>query len=227
MQRKPFKARLFGRRREVDYRTFRDAGSSEVIEKKSRFIGEAVRVASAAEAEAYIAGVRKHYYDARHHCFAFIAGEPGTPGEIRRSGDDGEPSGTAGRPILEILEGRSLHNVLIVVTRYFGGTLLGTGGLARAYSAAAREAAEDAGTVTVRDGVRMRISCSYGAYGKFQYQFAQDGVQIADAQFSDNVVMEIVVPPAEEDRIRKLTAELTDGGGQCETLQSVRYEQPD
>ena len=117
--------------------------------------------------------------------------------------------------------------MLIVVTRYFGGTLLGTGGLARAYSAAAREAAEDAGTVTVRDGVRMRISCSYGAYGKFQYQFAQDGVQIADAQFSDNVVMEIVVPPAEEDRIRKLTAELTDGGGQCETLQSVRYEQPD
>ena len=210
-----------------DYKTIRTDGQGEIIEKKSRFIGEVHYAKDLSEAESFLTAARKKYYDARHHCFAFIAGEPGTPGQIRRSGDDGEPSGTAGRPILEILEGRSLHNVLIVVTRYFGGTLLGTGGLARAYSAAAREAAEDAGTVTVRDGVRMRISCSYGAYGKFQYQFAQDGVQIADAQFSDTVVMEIVVPPAEEDRIRKLTAELTDGSGQCETLQSVRYEQPD
>ena len=119
----------------VDYRTIAHEGYSEITEKKSRFLGEAVRAATLKEAEEYIAAVRKRHYDARHHCFAFCVGEPGTPDEIWRSSDDGEPSGTAGKPMLEILKGRELHRTLLVVTRYFGGTLLGTGGLVRAYSA--------------------------------------------------------------------------------------------
>lgn len=210
----------------MDYRTFRQRGSSEVVEKKSRFIGEAVRVASAEEAEAYIAGVRKKYYDARHHCYAFIAGPPGTPDEVKRSGDDGEPSGTAGRPMLEILEGRELHNALIVVTRYFGGTLLGTGGLVRAYSAAAREAAEDAQTVRMCDGVRLRIHCTYGQLGKFQYRFAQENIRIEDTQYGEEVDLDVIVPAAEENRVRGMTVEMTDGSGNCSRIGEVCYEEP-
>ena len=195
----------------MDYRTFRDAGSSEVIEKKSRFIGEAVRVASAAEAEAYIAGVRKHYYDARHHCFAFIAGEPGTPGEIRRSGDDGEPSGTAGRPILEILEGRSLHNVLIVVTRYFGGTLLGTGGLVRAYTQAVKEALANAPLVRMCPCIQYTLTMDYGSLDRVLFYLRQNGLEPGDQTYTDKVQLTVTVEESGADRFFKEITALSSG----------------
>lgn len=201
-------------------------GTSEVVDRKSRFLGEAVRVYSQEEAEAYIAGVRKKHYDARHHCFAWIAGEPGTPSEIRRSGDDGEPSGTAGKPMLEILDGRELHNTLVVVTRYFGGTLLGTGGLVRAYSAAAREAVLDAGTVWIRKGVKVTIRCSYNALGRFQHRFQEEGIQIADTRYSDMVELDAVVPEAGEGELIRLAASLTDGSAVCGKAGAVQYEEP-
>ena len=209
----------------TDYRTCARKGESEIIEKKSRFLGDVVRVSSLEEAEAYIAAVRKRHYDARHHCFAFIVGEPGTPGEILRSSDDGEPQGTAGKPMLEILTGRGLHNVLVVVTRYFGGTLLGTGGLVRAYSAAAKAAAEDAGTVLIRRGVRMSLHCSYPLYGKFQYLFSGEGIQIAETQFSDDVEMHLIVPTPDIPRIQKLITEQTGGAAKGEILEEITYEE--
>ncbi len=119
------------------YKTIYENGEGEVIEKKSRFIAIAAPVQSEEEATAFVESIRKKYWDARHHCYAYILGEKK---EIRRMSDDGEPTGTAGKPILDLIEGGDLTNTIIVVTRYFGGTLLGTGGLARAYSSAARAA---------------------------------------------------------------------------------------
>ena len=121
-----------------DYKTIRTDGQGEIIEKKSRFIGEVHYAKDLSEAESFLTAARKKYYDARHHCFACIVGAPGTPDEILRSNDDGEPGGTAGKPMLEVLTGEGLHYAAAVVTRYFGGTLLGTGGLVRAYTAAVR-----------------------------------------------------------------------------------------
>ena len=209
-----------------DYRTIAETGISEVTEKKSRFIGEICRVRSLEEAEAHIAGIRKQYYDARHHCFAFVTGEPGTPEEIIRSSDDGEPQGTAGKPMLEILTGRQLHQTLIVVTRYFGGTLLGTGGLVRAYSAAAREAAELAETVWVRRGVKLRVGCSYSDYGRLQYLFANEGVMISSSDFGESVSIEAVMQEKRCGEIRKKITELTDGKAEIGELGPVVYEEP-
>ena len=208
----------------IDYRTVKEPGFSEIIEKKSRFLGEAVHMDSLREVENYIAAVRKRHYDARHHCIAYVVGEPGTPDEIIRSGDDGEPSGTAGKPMLEILTGLGLHRTLIVVTRYFGGTLLGTGGLVRAYSAAAKEAFDKARIVTVKQGTAMRISCSYPAYGKFQYIFAKEGITVTDTVFTDSVSIDVTVPAGTENRLRKLVAETTDGQGALEVLGTVTFE---
>lgn len=208
-----------------DYRTVKTAGFSEVVEKKSRFLGEAVHVNTLKEAEDYIAAVRKRHYDARHHCFAFVVGTPGTPDEIIRSSDDGEPQGTAGKPMLEILTGQELHQTLVVVTRYFGGTLLGTGGLVRAYGAAAKEAFAAAGIVTVRQGIKARVSCSYPAYGKFQYLFAKENIAISDTQFAEGVAMEVIIPGGSEERLLKLVAETTDGQGEVELLGEVTFEE--
>lgn len=210
----------------VDYRTIAHEGYSEITEKKSRFLGEAVRAATLEEAEAYIAAVRKRHYDARHHCFAFCVGEPGTPDEIWRSSDDGEPSGTAGKPMLEILKGRELHRTLLVVTRYFGGTLLGTGGLVRAYSAAAKEAADSAGIVLVRQGIRLLIGCTYPALGRFQYLFAREGITIADTKYGENVTLEVIVPESDASRVREMVTRTTDGTGTCTEAGRMTYEDP-
>lgn len=134
------------------YYTIDHPGYGEYEEKKSRFLGEALPVTSEEEVRTELARIRKKYYEARHHCYAYVIG--GVPGNtvqgnatIRRSSDDGEPSGTAGAPILSVIDGKACSNVLIVVTRYFGGTLLGTGGLVRSYTKAASLALENAGIV--------------------------------------------------------------------------------
>ncbi len=207
-----------------EYCTISEMGTGEYIEKKSRFLGEALHVESLEEAEAYIAGVRKKYYDARHHCFAFLVGEPGTPEEIIRSSDDGEPSGTAGKPMLEVLTGKGLHNTLIVVTRYFGGTLLGTGGLVRSYTAAAQAAVEQAEIVTMTHGVRLTVSCTYPAFGKFQYLFQSEGLKMEHIQYAENVSFDLLVPDGEERRIEKIVAETTDGRGQMSVAEHLLYQ---
>lgn len=198
---------------EEEYRTISAPGDGNYEEKKSRFLGEAVHVDTQAEAEDYIARTKKKYYDARHHCWAYIVGTPGTPDEIVRSSDDGEPSGTAGRPILEILQGNSLHRSLIIVTRYFGGTLLGTGGLVRSYTNAARAAALDAGIIRVISGNKVRISCSYQAYGKLEYLFLKDQIVPSDLQYGEGVMFTVTIPSAELDSIRTRVTEVTSGQG--------------
>lgn len=206
-----------------EYRTVGERGDGEYDEKKSRFLGEAVHIETEADADAYLQQVRKKYYDARHHCFAYAAGEPGTAGEVYRFSDDGEPSGTAGKPILEVLKGKELHQTLLVVTRYFGGTLLGTGGLVRSYTNAAARAAEAAEILVKVNGIRLHIGCTYPAYGKLQYQFAQNGLVMEQAEFGESVSFDVLIPEEEEKRVRKLVQETTDGRGTCEVAEHLIY----
>ena len=141
-------------------------GEGEITEKKSHFIATVKPVQSEEEAVAFINETKKKYWDARHNCHAFVIGPND---EISRCSDDGEPSGTAGRPILEVLQGRGIHNVLVIVTRYFGGTLLGTGGLVRAYSQATQAGLAASRIMTRQSGRKLSIGTDYNGIGKMQY----------------------------------------------------------
>jgi uncharacterized YigZ family protein len=175
------------------------------------------------EAESFLTAARKKYYDARHHCFACIVGAPGTPDEILRSNDDGEPGGTAGKPMLEVLTGEGLHYAAAVVTRYFGGTLLGTGGLVRAYTAAVRAAVENADIITVIQGFRLSYRVTYPQAGKLQYVYAKEQLPQPDIEYGQDVVMHVLVPGYMLDKIRKLTVEMTDGQARLEGEEPCEY----
>ena len=136
------------------YQTVYEGGTGEIVEKKSRFIATVRPVETEEEALAFIEEMKKKYWDARHNCFAYVLGERQ---EIMRCSDDGEPSGTAGRPMLEVLLAEEIRNVAVVVTRYFGGTLLGTGGLVRAYSQAVKAGLENCVTGVMRQGVEILL----------------------------------------------------------------------
>lgn len=206
-----------------DYKTIRTDGQGEIIEKKSRFIGEVHYAKDLSEAESFLTAARKKYYDARHHCFACIVGAPGTPDEILRSNDDGEPGGTAGKPMLEVLTGERLHYAAAVVTRYFGGTLLGTGGLVRAYTAAVRAAVENADIITVIQGFRLSYRVTYPQAGKLQYVYAKEQLPQPDIEYGQDVVMHVLVPGYMLDKIRKLTVEMTDGQARLEGEEPCEY----
>lgn len=143
-----------------EYLTPNREGGGEYTEKRSRFIGRLWPVETEAEAQAHIAAVRKEHYDARHTCFAYILRDGG----VVRYGDDGEPQGTAGQPILAVLSGAGLENVCCTVTRYFGGVLLGTGGLVRAYTAAAKAALDDAGIARMALWQCVKLRCAYSQF---------------------------------------------------------------
>lgn len=171
------------------------SGCGEIVEKKSRFIAHVASVASVEEAQEYIEKIRKQYWDARHNCFAFSIGEDNP---VTRCSDDGEPGGTAGKPILEVIQGSGISNIVIVVTRYFGGTLLGTGGLVRAYTEASRVGIADAVIVEKIRGVRMKLQAEYTDLGKIQYILAQNQVITEQTDYTDKVAIRILLP--QEDR---------------------------
>ena len=150
-----------------------EGGEGEIVEKKSRFIATVRPVASEEEALAFIEEMKKKYWDARHNCSAFVIGRNQ---ELMRFSDDGEPQGTAGKPMLDVLLGEGLHNTAVVVTRYFGGTLLGTGGLVRAYSGAVQEGLRHAVTAEQCYGIRLSIETDYNGIGKIQYILGQRGI---------------------------------------------------
>lgn len=187
------------------YSTVRGYGTGEIVEKKSRFIAEVFPVSSENEVSAYIEKIKKQYWDARHHCWAYVIGR--NPG-MERMSDDGEPAGTAGKPILEVIRGRGLSDVLVVVTRYFGGTLLGTGGLVRAYTAAAVEGLAQAGILRKLPGVRLKIGTDYTGLGKILYLLAQRGIGVLDTVYTDRV--EILAAVSGED-MESLEKEITEG----------------
>ena len=189
-------------------RTVYRAGSGEITEKKSRFIASAVPVKTEEEALEFIASVRKKYWDARHNCYAYIIGEHG---ETMRSSDDGEPSGTAGKPILEILLAENLTDTAVVVTRYFGGILLGTGGLVRAYSSAAHEALSASVIIEKKHGIRCLIRTNYTDLGKVQYHLAQNGIPVLETNYTDDVSFEVIMPDEKKKQVLSVLTEATAG----------------
>lgn len=196
-------------------------GEDEIVIKKSRFIGQAFPVETEEETLRIIEATKKKYWDARHNCYAYILGEYG---DITRCTDDGEPSGTAGRPILEVLQGEGIHNALVIVTRYFGGTLLGTGGLVRAYSQAAKAALEAGQVLQKIRGHQLIVHTDYNGIGKLQYITAQSEVAVIDTQYTEDVTMTLAVPLEESDRLVKQITEATAGQAVIEGLEeTVHY----
>ena len=191
-----------------EYRTVYEGGQGEIVEKKSRFIATVRPVKTEEEALAFIEEMRKKYWDATHNCFAFVAGERR---EWVRAADDGEPSGTAGRPMLDVLLGEDLYNTAVVVTRYFGGTLLGTGGLVRAYSRAVQEALKSCVILEKRHGVRLEIRGDYTDLGKIQYILGQRKIPLLGSEYTDRVLLEVILPKAEERDLLKALTEATGG----------------
>ncbi len=182
-------------------------GEGEIVEKKSRFIGQIEVVKTEEEAYAFIEKIKKKHYDARHNCFAFSVGED-MP--LQRFSDDGEPQGTAGKPILEVINGSGIHNICIVVTRYFGGTLLGTGGLVRAYTDASKAALSNCETKLMQRLIPVDIATNYTDMGKIQYILNTAGVNIVDTVFTDEVLIKVELP---YDTHSKILSDITEATG--------------
>lgn len=187
------------------YRTIYEGKEAEIVEKKSRFIATVRPVHDEEEALAFIESMRKKYWDARHNCFAYVIGERCA---LQRCSDDGEPGGTAGKPMLDVLMGEGLHDTIVVVTRYFGGTLLGTGGLVRAYQGAAKAGLAASTVITKKLGSRFSIGTDYTGLGKIQYILAQRKLSVLDTVYTDKVEIQVLIPVTEE---RAVTAEIVEG----------------
>lgn len=188
------------------YKVIYQPGHGEYEEKKSRFIASLVLARSEEEAAVFIDSVKKKYYDARHNCSAFVIGRNR---ELTRCSDDGEPGGTAGKPMLEVLLTAGVTNGAAVVTRYFGGTLLGTGGLVRAYTQALQAALEDAEIVLMRYGTEMTLHMDYTDVGKVQYILSGLPVQTLESRYTDKAEFDIRVPKEQEESVKKKLTEAT------------------
>ena len=204
----------------MEYRTVYQGGKGEIVEKKSRFIAEVFLVHSEEEAMQYLEQVRKKYWDARHHCWAYVIGEERV---TERCSDDGEPSQTAGNPMRDVLTGAGLTEVAVVVTRYFGGTLLGTGGLVRAYSGAVQEGLKNSTVITKYLGVKLSVTTDYNGVGKLQYLFGQKEIPILSAEYTDKVVFTVLVESSRIQEIKKAITEATSATAQMEESDPVYF----
>lgn len=193
------------------YKVVYQGGECEIVEKKSRFIAAVRPVESEEQAVAFIGELKKKYWDASHHCSAFTIGRNH---ELTRCSDDGEPSGTAGRPMLDVLLREDIHNAAVVVTRYFGGTLLGTGGLVRAYQKSTQEGLAAAVVIVKQQGVMLDIGTDYNGLGKIQYLLAQRQIAVMDTEYTDRVVIHAMVPAEKEEELAKAVTEGTSGAAQ-------------
>ena len=190
------------------YRVLGEMAEGEIVEKKSRFIATLSPADSEQEAIDFIESVRKKHYDARHNCFAFIIGKDG---RLQRCSDDGEPNGTAGRPMLDVLLREELHNMAVVVTRYFGGTLLGTGGLVRAYQKAVHEGLKNSIVIEKMLGRILTIETDYNGIGRIQYILAQQQISTLESSYTDKVEIKVMVPVDKLEPLRESITEGTNG----------------
>lgn len=188
-------------------------GEGEITEKKSHFIATVKPVQSEEEAVAFINETKKKYWDARHNCSAFVIGERQ---ELTRCSDDGEPAQTAGRPMLDILLREKITDVAVVVTRYFGGVLLGTGGLVRAYQAATQAGLAASRLIEKCKGQQLLVHTDYNGLGKLQYLFGQKHTVILDTAYEADVTMIILVPAEQKEILPKEITELTNGSAGLE-----------
>ena len=190
------------------YRVLLKGGQGEYEEKKSRFIATVQKCESEEEAAAFIEEMKKKYWDARHNCSALCIG---ARGELTRCSDDGEPSGTAGRPMLEVLTGEGIRNAAVVVTRYFGGVLLGTGGLVRAYTRAVQEGLKNCVIGRMRRGFEVEVNVDYNGIGKIMYILGNFGIEPLSSDYTDTVTLRLQVSVEQADRLQAQMVEATGG----------------
>ena len=202
------------------YKIIYEGGVGEIEEKKSRFIAHICPVKTEQEATDFIAAKKKEFWDARHNCSAFVIGPNN---EITRCNDDGEPAQTAGRPMLDVLLRENIHNCVVVVTRYFGGVLLGTGGLVRAYQGAVQEGLKACQILEPQDGKPCTISTDYNGYGKIEYVLREGNLPILNTDFGSDVKIFSVVPTEEIEEIEKKVADKTAGTAKIEWENAVKY----
>ena len=181
-----------------------EPGSAEVVEKKSRFIASMSSVSTPEEAQAFIEQVKKKYWDAKHNCSAYVIGKDA---QYTRCNDDGEPAQTAGLPMLEVLLHSQVRNIVVVVTRYFGGTLLGTGGLIRAYGQTVKAALENSVIGEEVEGFMLTVEADYSDVGKVQYLLAQKNITIINSLFEQTVTFELQM---KKDALQEITDELIE-----------------
>lgn len=192
----------------MEYRTIRQDGQAQEEIKRSRFICHAKRVYSEEEARDFIAAIKKEHYKATHNCSAFIVGEKS---EIKRTSDDGEPSGTAGVPMLGVMENHQLTNVCFVVTRYFGGIKLGAGGLIRAYAGSVALAIKEIGLIEIKEQAGLRLKMSYSQYQNFDnFLKAEDLIEF-DTEFTDLVATTIYIDKQEKETLEQKLIEFFNG----------------
>lgn len=192
----------------TSYFTVKGYGEQEIVIQKSRFIAQVNRAATEEEAQAFIKEVKKKHWDATHNCSAYVIGEHD---QVQKANDDGEPGGTAGIPILEVIKKRQLKNTVVVVTRYFGGIKLGAGGLIRAYGKAASEGIDAAGTVERKLMRVMNIGMEYTWLGKVENELGDSRYSTKGIQYLERVRMGIYVPAGEEEKFREWIVNLTNG----------------
>lgn len=202
------------------YRVLIEGGEGEIVEKKSRFIATVRKVETEEEAISFIEEMKKKYWDARHNCHAFVVGEKGG---IQRYSDDGEPGGTAGRPMLDVLLGEGIRNIAVVVTRYFGGVLLGTGGLVRAYTQAAKAGIENSTVAWMRYGKVLGIETDYNGIGKILYLLGQSGIEPQNAEYTDVVRLQVTLPYEMAGKLEKDITEATNGKANISLIEETYY----
>lgn len=207
-----------------EYKIIYHGGKGEIVEKKSRFIATTLPVNTEEEALSFVESMRKKYWDARHNCFAYVIGERN---ELARCSDDGEPQGTAGKPMLDVLLGEEIHNVAVVVTRYFGGVLLGTGGLVRAYSRAVKEGLASSLIITKTHGVKLEIRTDYTGLGKIQYVLGQRGIKILSSEYTDSVKLEVLLKKEIAKQVEDEITEGTNGQAKMEETEECWFAQID
>lgn len=217
--------RLFTRKKEsfrekIKMKIVYKGGEGEIMEKKSRFIATVRPVKSEEEAAAFIAEMKKKYWDARHNCSAFVIGDHQ---ELTRCSDDGEPAQTAGRPMLDVLLREEVHNTAVVVTRYFGGTLLGTGGLVRAYQKSVQEGLANSRIIDKRPGRKLAIQTDYNGLGKIQYILARQKIPVVRTDYTESVRICVVVPKEEENRLAEEITEKTGGNASLDWGDEVDF----
>ena len=178
----------------MPYKTIKERSIAEIVEKKSKFIANIFHIESREEAEQIISNIKKEYYDARHNCFAYSFYDEKSMQIYTRSSDDGEPSGTAGVPILSVVNGNNLVNVLIIVTRYFGGILLGTGGLVRAYKEVAEKVIINSKMYKIVEGYEVKTQIDYNNWDKFNYYCKNKKINIIKTKYFEKIECIFEIP---------------------------------
>ena len=197
-----------------------EAKETEIVEKKSRYIANIAAVSSEEEAIEFIEKIKKKYYDARHNCYAYIIGDKG---DKKKCSDDGEPQRSAGMPMMEVLENQGYFDIAAVVTRYFGGTLLGVGGLIRAYQGAVIEGLNASVSGEIHEGFRAKYRFGYDFYGKIKYIAESENIVIEDTLFDETVTISLIFNDSESERLQKKLVEETNANIERLLLEKIKY----